>query len=582
MQSRIVTFSSIQEKIHTYMTLDSRTDYLIDLVLAAPLSVYLDQPLWLMVVGPPSSGKTELLSIISQVEGYHALHNLTAKTLFSGRTEAAGGFMLREVGENGILVFPDFTTVLSGDPKSRKIIYNQLRLIYDGRSSLSTGSDTGPTRVWEGKVSVIGGVTEKIEAVKERSSDLGERFLYFRYRPPSLQLLALGDGPRDQKSRDIVQREVKKFVKQRAKILGQVTIGEEEKVRIASLAQFIARGRAPVERDGMSREIRWIHQPEQPHRVYIALLRLYQGLLCIHDEQRERPAAILREVAKSTIPESRLRILIIAASSQGPVSQAEVSAASRLPETAVRRTIEDLIAQGILCSKKGGVHNQSLFGIDDSFQELWRCVNETVVSSSEKGDTRSDISPKSDKLDPVIREDETLPPASMDSRNSTPAGAHNADPMQAGDTGEMKNAVETTIPTTIASNGKAQEGHARSRSDEAKARVLEHLNVPTIWAEDGVDADPDTTFHRDGFFYISNEVRDILMRDFRIGDEQDLMGKIWEFHDKYDIEDFDDLPEWLTENFQRRPPRSLGDTTRGPLGPPPVDQRRYSLASSLS
>ena len=132
--------------------------------------------------------------------------------MFSGHTSAGGGYLIREVKEKGILIFPDFTTVLV-DSKLKRKIFNLLRVIYDQNAGLITGMDTGKAKIWKGKVVVIGLVTEAIEPEIESSSELGERFLYYKYNPREVTPFELRKFPKRMEAKNEVQDLVKEFLK---------------------------------------------------------------------------------------------------------------------------------------------------------------------------------------------------------------------------------------------------------------------------------------------------------------------------------------------------------------------------------
>ena len=75
-------------------------------------------PVWLMLVGPPSSGKTQILNAISTLARMHSASVLSEQALLSGtpvRDHGAGasGGLLRQIGTFGFILLKDFTSLLS-------------------------------------------------------------------------------------------------------------------------------------------------------------------------------------------------------------------------------------------------------------------------------------------------------------------------------------------------------------------------------------------------------------------------------------------------------------------------------------
>ncbi|MCL5030069.1 MAG: hypothetical protein M1480_13735 [Bacteroidetes bacterium] len=356
----------IRRKVSEKMIYNEHNDYIIDLTLATVVSVELDRPVWIMIVAPPSSGKTEILKLTSKVQGIHTLPSITSKFLFSGHQSAQGGYIRREVKEKGVLVFPDFTTVLQKKANDRDQIFNQLRIIYDGKAGLGTGMDIAGIQNWEGKVAVLGCVTQSIETYKEKSNDLGERFLFYNFIPPSftsddIKGIDLYKGF-DQKIID----QVADFIEEKKQNIYKVELTQLHKDKLYAYAQLIAVGRAAVERDGYNRDIINIHHPEQPFRILMGLVSLYKSLLCINEGNESRAFKIILEVVISTIPVMRANILRLIYDSKRALSKADLYDTLRISPTAIRRHIEEMIAQQMLEYSNSG---DLIF--TKSFKEIW-------------------------------------------------------------------------------------------------------------------------------------------------------------------------------------------------------------------
>ena len=88
--------------------------------------------------------------------GLPALLSATPK---KDRTAGATGGLLREIGEFGVIVLKDFTTILSMHRESRAEILAALREIYDGEWTRSVGSEGARTLHWKGKVGLVAAST---------------------------------------------------------------------------------------------------------------------------------------------------------------------------------------------------------------------------------------------------------------------------------------------------------------------------------------------------------------------------------------------------------------------------------------
>ena len=115
--------NGIVEHYSSYMNLGE--GYIVDLILATRLSLESNNPLWLCIQGASSSGKTDILRMLKNDSDCHFLYDLTGVSLFSGANGAGGGYIPREVGDEGILVFPDFTTTLTKILHTLFGVYNE-------------------------------------------------------------------------------------------------------------------------------------------------------------------------------------------------------------------------------------------------------------------------------------------------------------------------------------------------------------------------------------------------------------------------------------------------------------------------
>jgi hypothetical protein len=308
-------------------------------------------PVWFLLVGPPSSGKTELLGALSMLQRTVSVSTFTEAGLLSGSHGRGGsgtGGLLREIGTEGLIVVKDFTTILSEGRDIRSRALSELREVYDGSFSRYIGAEGGRSLVWRGKAGLVAGVTEVIERHQATIGALGERFLYCRMPEPdrlAVARMAL-TGPRNQRPhRDaLAEATCRLFV---GPLAAPPPLDASEIAYLGTLVELVTRARSAVHRDSNDREIEFVPGPESVGRLAHVLAGLLGGLRAIgvHD-------AIAWDVVLScaldSIPAKRLGVLRVLAAADEGRSSPQVADALRYPTTTIRRTLEELAAHGLV------------------------------------------------------------------------------------------------------------------------------------------------------------------------------------------------------------------------------------------
>ena len=148
-------------------------------------------PVWVMLIGAPSSGRTLILDTLIRVPRVHTVEGITgpgALLSASGkkdRTKQSTGGLLNRVGLRGLILMKDFTDVLSMAPEPMKAVIGGFRGAFDGRWSRESGVDGGSKVHWgegePGRLGFLGASTQKLDQHHSIIQELGQRWLYYRF-----------------------------------------------------------------------------------------------------------------------------------------------------------------------------------------------------------------------------------------------------------------------------------------------------------------------------------------------------------------------------------------------------------------
>ncbi len=353
----------------------SSTIYFRVLLAVIAANLFVGIPLWLLLVGPPSSGKSELIGLFRLLVFCFEQSTLTEASLLSGTprkevAEDATGGVLRQIGDFGVILCSDFTSVISMPMEALRRLLAILREAYDGKVSRALGVDGGKTLRWRGRLGFVGGVTEVIYKHRKTIEPMGERFL-------TLQMNTSQELSKKQ-ARKALRRDSINTDQQRERIMGKIAqlfvllqeqdridpeLDEDTMERLVALSLFVAASRSHVERDGKTREIVKTTAPEGPARLAQQFKSLFWGLVLTGNTMKEAWEIVI-EVAFCSIPEVRRNALLKLHRNPDGVSSTEMKNASALGWGTVHRTLEDLELLGQV--QKIGKDNQKLWSLSDS------------------------------------------------------------------------------------------------------------------------------------------------------------------------------------------------------------------------
>jgi len=318
---------------------------------------------WLLLVAPPSTGKTEgVLESISGLQEVKIIDGLTENTLLSGMYKARKPGVLEKApfggketkdgdktiysGGDGILVLKDFSTILGLKRDKRGELFSQLRRVHDGQLADDWG--TGENKLWTGRVSLIGASTPAIDNFPSFEQELGARFLRIRGTRVGRESACRAIENLGTESKFHAKlHELMEPIFTNA-LQGNISIKDKQIDQLSGLAELVAVGRGVVAIDRDNEVVR-TPDPEGPGRVAKELATLGKALAALEGRRVviEKDVIDVCRVALDTLPENRCKLLLAA------VAREEIDlTAIKLPRRARERAYDQLHELELLSSKK--------------------------------------------------------------------------------------------------------------------------------------------------------------------------------------------------------------------------------------
>lgn len=308
-------------------------------------------PLWLLVVSGSGNAKTETVQalagagalVTSTISSPGALLSATSK---KERTEDATGGLLRKIGDRGVLVIKDVTSILSMSRDMRAEVLGAIREVYDGRWSRNVGTDGGRTLDWEGRIVVIGAVTTAWDRAHDVIASMGDRFVLLRMDSTTGRQVA-GRRAIGNTGREVEMRaELTSAMSAVLEHIGNARpLTDDETEVLLAAADLVTLSRTGVEYDYRG-DVIDAHAPEMPTRFAKQLAQVVRGAVAIGLDQADGMRLAIR-CARDSMPPLRLAIVDDLAAHPNS-STAEVRKRLGKPRATVDRQLQALNMLGVL------------------------------------------------------------------------------------------------------------------------------------------------------------------------------------------------------------------------------------------
>lgn len=349
-------------------------DMILDIICAVTIATKLKcDPIWLLIIGGSSSGKSELIGTLGKVPFVHQISSMTENTFLSSMRTSDGkeASLLHRIGVNGMITMKDYTSILSMRSEKRELIVSQMREIYDGKLDKEAGN--GNPQHWEGKINWIGAVTDSVYLKEDESAGMGRRTI--NYIMPQQDRKVTTRRARSNNSdiglkRTELQFAFAEYIMETInKMEGTLPdIDDELAEELVNLADFTTLSRTPTDRNFRG-ELILVPDAEMPMRVFHMFQTLAKVLLFMKGKLQREEKGILYKLAFDSIPKQRMLTLRILAKHKS-VTTKGAAQELRYPTETMRMWLENVNVLGICERKQAGIATPDIWTMNPEFREI--------------------------------------------------------------------------------------------------------------------------------------------------------------------------------------------------------------------
>lgn len=381
---------TFEDVIAVYRKWLKMTPDLVDALLTCCAVVLSNQlpgdPVWLYLVGPPSSGKSEILCSLSKCPDTFFQSSVHREALISGFRSVNGSdpsLIPLMIGKTAI--FKDWTEMLSSNPIALEDTNKILRGAYDGSVLKTFGN--GVVREYKGRFSMLAGVTNSIHGFS--NATMGERFLKFQLgnlnRNQTRELLrsaargVLQEGAKNAELQDIADAFLDRDIPTPD---FDEFVSDEILDRLAALAEMIGILRHEIDRDFRG-DIKVMPAPEFGARLIKQLTKLGMSVALTlgRDTIDADSWRIVERVAFDTAIGFNLDLVQAMVNLDGSKLRIdELSKKTRIPFSTMVKKMEDLKLLGVVYKDDkiapiGGGRPAQTYKLGRKISRLWKAAN---------------------------------------------------------------------------------------------------------------------------------------------------------------------------------------------------------------
>ena len=368
------TFDDLIRKYKSHLTVTTSMEDCLAVCCAVHLAVKMDgDPLWIYLVGAPSSGKSTICELLSADE-----FNTRPLSKFTGLISGSkNGSHLAPKLHNKCVIVKDGTLLLECTPAQLSNVFGELRDISDG--SIEVHYRNGVVASFRNiSFGLIIGITEKVYGLNMAA--LGERFLHCRLETEretelsrNLQAMRTVFQETHRTGTDEDQEDQRAFPLQKSYTAGFLShlhdlvanhdilrpqYTEEDMLYIQAMADIVSCSRARTSKD-FKDNILYESRPETTTRVVKHLSRLALSLCYVYNVKHNTNTIrrVLKKITLDTAHSRQYHVINTLAKSK-KLTRHQLADQSELEYETCRKIVLDLLALDIVSETRQSGYNK--------------------------------------------------------------------------------------------------------------------------------------------------------------------------------------------------------------------------------
>lgn len=339
------------------------------------------RPVWLMILGPSSCGKTDyFIQACTAYTPHEVSDDISLAGLLSGSAQKKGQGVLTRLKPKGLWLMSDFTVVLNSPEERRNSVLGAQRKIFDGKYDRDVD---GEKVSWEGHINAVFACTPAIERFARVNSDMGERFMQIRLSKPEMSDDLVRKVSKQRKSHKQFHTELMSAAKKvlRPGIKSNPDIPFEIERLVARWGEFVSILRIKTERN-FKDEINGIGHEEGSTRISQELMGMCCGDAALFGQAvvTGKQLEIVKRVAFDTMPWARRAVMLQLTRCGGRMKKTDLHETCGIPHPyTFQCAIDELQAIGVVKIESELCSTVSFISLTDKVTKL---LSETTLVES--------------------------------------------------------------------------------------------------------------------------------------------------------------------------------------------------------